>query len=93
MTKIKNSGEQSVGIKLLLSKTSVEPGETTPIEVLLTNFTDSSLTINARFCMGYPDFKHRDLYCEILHENGETYQGYKDFEVDYRPEDLTNDLF
>lgn len=80
---------QPLGLSVLSAPEVVQPGEETPIEIALTNCSSSILPVNHRMGMGYADTAERDLYCEILTENGERYLGYQAFAMDYHRKPLS----
>lgn len=93
MTNTNNFGEQHLELKLLLSESTATPGMTIQADVQLTNRGDSTMIVNTRLGMGYPESDDRELYCQIQLQSGEDYLGYQAFQVDYQRKALDRESF
>ena len=93
MTNTNNFGKQHLELKLLLSESTATPGMTIQADVQLTNRGDSTMIVNTRLGMGYPESDDRELYCQIQLQSGEDYLGYQAFQVDYQRKALDRESF
>ena len=88
-----NTQLHQLGLKVNFKHTRVKLGEPVPAEVELVNQSPTKLLVNSRLGMGYPDSLDRELYCDILLENGEPYTGYHAYMLDYRRKPLADRFF
>jgi hypothetical protein len=80
-------------LKAHLKQSTVTLGDAIPVEIELVNQGKGSLTVNARFGVGYPDSLERDLYCEIQSPDNHPYTGYQSHMLDYRRKALDDHFF
>ena len=80
-------------LKISLQRSTVRLGEPVPVVVELVNQSQTEIVVNSRMGMGYPDSLDRELYCEILQEDGDAYMDYQAYMIDYRRKALGDAFF
>lgn len=79
-------------LEILLNADSFSLGAPVEAQIVLKNKGDDPVLVNSRLGMGYGDSEQRELWCKVQ-RNGESYDGYLDWKLDYNRKQLNASHF